>query len=284
VHEGQVTLADGRMLAYTDIGDPDGAPVVHWHGTPSSRLELCSFDTAFANVGLRIITPDRPGYGRSSAQPGRSLRHCAFDAAALADATGIDRFVVTGLSGGGPFAMACCALIPERAVAACIAAGDPDLAWPGARRGYDPLELAIVDAPDVDAAVTHCAEVIGADGSGFLTSDALQWAEPDLAMFGDETFVAHAQATIAEGFRHGIAGYVHDVRVKGQPWPLDPSEIAVPIMIIHGDLDTIVPLHHSRMAAERIAGATLRVLPGHGHISIVPEWPPILAAFVRRVI
>ena len=283
MYDGQITLSDGRTLAYTDIGDPDGAPIVHFHGTPSSRLELRSFDAAFANAGLRMITADRPGYGRSSAQPHRTLADAPADATALANALGIDRFLVSGLSGGGPFAMACCALIPERTVAACIAAGDPDLAWPDARRGYDPLELAIIDASDEGAAVAVCTEAIGADGSGFLTSNALPWAEPDLAMLADETFAAHVQTVIAEGFLQGVSGYVRDVRVKGQPWPVDPKGRSVPIAIIHGELDTIVPLHHGRLAAERFAGATLQVLPGHGHISFLPAWPQILAALVRDV-
>lgn len=282
MHDGHIMLTDGRTLAYTDVGDPAGQPVVHFHGSPSSRREPYAFETAFADAGVRMITYDRPGYGVSSPSPGRSLRDAPRDAAALADALGIDRFVVSGLSGGAPFAMACRALLPDRTAAVCLVAGDPDLAWPGARDGYAPLELAIIDAVDDDAAVAVCEGAIGADGSAFFASDGMRWAEPDLAMLADDSFAAHVQAVIAEGFRQGIAGYVRDVRAKGQPWPEIPHDRTVPVTIVHGDRDTIVPLDHARLVAQHVDGATLRVLPGHGHLSILGEWPGVLAEVVRR--
>lgn len=274
----QIELRDGRTLAVDEVGDPSGFPVVHCHGTPSSRAELNYFGAAFAAVGLRVVVPDRPGMGGSSPCPDRDLAGWADDVAQLADALGLDRFVVTGLSGGGPFAATCCALLADRVVGGVICGGGPDLSWPGARVGYVPLELELVDAPGDAAAVELCADAIGVDGSGFLESDALDWPEPDLALFADDDFAAHVGGVVGEAFRQGVAGYVHDVRANGRPWPFDPGEVRVPITIVHGAEDTVVPVEHARLAAERLHGAELRVLPGHGHLTPLFELPAIVAA------
>lgn len=273
-----IELRSGRELAYEDIGDPRGFPIVHCHGTPSSRLELCYFDAHFTSAGLRVVVPDRPGMGGSSPCPGATLAGWAADMTELVDTLELDRFVVSGLSGGGPYAATCCALLGDRVVGGMISGGDPDLSWTGARDGYVSLELDLIDAPDEEAALQRCADAIGADGSGFLESDALEWPAPDLAMFDDEALVRHLAAVVAEGFRQGIAGYVNDVRAKGHPWPFDPGAMSVPITIVHGAEDTVVPVEHARLSADRLRGAELRILDGHGHISTIPEWPPILAA------
>jgi pimeloyl-ACP methyl ester carboxylesterase len=276
----QIELRDGRTLTYNEVGDPSGFPVVHCHGTPSSRAELNHFDASFAAAGVRVVVPDRPGMGESTPCPGRDLAGWAADVTELVDALGIERFAVTGLSGGGPFAATCCALLGDRVVGGVICGGDPDLSWPGARVGYMPLELELIDAPDEDAAVELCVDAIGADGSGFLESDALDWPEPDLALFADDDFAAHLGGVVGEAFRQGVAGYVHDIRAKGRPWPFDPGEVRVPITIVHGADDTVVPVEHARLAAERWRGAQLSVLPGHGHLTTLRELPAIVAAVV----
>src|SRR5262245_1967028 len=101
-----VTVGGGRKLAYTDIGDPNGACIFFFHGAPLSRLQLVSLDDRLAARGLRVVSPDRPGYGRSSPQPNRSTADWPADVAALADALAIRRFIVAGHSSGGPYAVA----------------------------------------------------------------------------------------------------------------------------------------------------------------------------------
>jgi pimeloyl-ACP methyl ester carboxylesterase len=277
-----IELRDGRQLAYDQVGDPNGPPVVHCHGTPSSRLELNFFDAMFGHAGLRVLVPDRPGIGQSSPSPAPSLEGWAADVSEFAEALGLDRFVVTGLSGGGPYAATCCGLLGDRVLAGMISGGDPDLSWPGARDGYVSLELELVDAPDEETALERCAAAIGPDGSGYLESDTLEWPDPDLAMFADDAFAAHVGTVVTEGFRQGIGGFVNDVRAKGQPWPFDPGAVSVPVTVVHGADDTIVPLEHGWLVADRLRGAELRVLDGCGHVSTVPEWPSILTELVNR--
>jgi pimeloyl-ACP methyl ester carboxylesterase len=83
---------------------------------------------------------------------------------------------------------------------------------------------------------------------------------------------------LAEALRQGVAGYARDVYVQGRPWPFDPSRIAVPVEVAHGELDTLLPLAHSRHTAELIPGASLHTYPGHGHLTILAELPRIASA------
>ncbi len=116
-------LPDGRELAWLETGKPRGFPVFAFHGTPGSRRQVAFDEKAIAASGVRMIAPDRPGYGHSSYHPDRTLTDWAADVAALADHLKIERLAVAGLSGGGPHAAACAALLPERVAAAGIVSG-----------------------------------------------------------------------------------------------------------------------------------------------------------------
>lgn len=108
MNDGEVNLGDGRRLAYREIGDPAGLPVLHFHGTPSCRNSLDYLHDEFAEFGFRVITPDRPGYDNSAPQPNRSLEDWPYDVARLADALDVEQFVVIGISSGGPYSRNMC--------------------------------------------------------------------------------------------------------------------------------------------------------------------------------
>ena len=163
-----MTLPDGRTLAYTEIGAPGGPVALYFHGAPGSRLELVALDEAFAAVGVRVVTPDRPGYGGSTPRRGRTTADWADDVAALADHLGVERFAVMGLSSGGPYAVACASLLGDRVTGAIVAAGNTDMSWPQASDGYLQSELDIMAMDDEDTAAAWCTERYGADGSGFF--------------------------------------------------------------------------------------------------------------------
>lgn len=277
--DSQINLGGSREIAFTDIGHPDGAPLFFFHGAPTSRLHLVNLDSEFAAHGLRVISPDRPGYGRSSPQPGRSMAHWPEDVEALADALGIGRFLVAGHSSGGPYAVACSAL-SDRVLAGVVVAGVTDMAWPEAWNGYIDSEAQIMREPDESAAIAWCTEHFGPDGSGFL-SDPFPLPEPDSARLADEAFERALTTTIVEAFRQGVIGYAQDCYVQGRAWPFDPGRIAVPVVVVHGELDTLVPMTHSRHTADLIASSTFRTLPGHGHLTIVSELPELAASLVR---
>src|SRR5438309_1811387 len=108
-----IKLRDGRTLAYAEYGDPAGTPVIFFHGTPGSRL-MAAPAWKDESLGLRIIAPDRPGFGLSTYRPNRTILNWASDVAELADALKLDKFIVAGVSGGGPHSLACAHELPDR--------------------------------------------------------------------------------------------------------------------------------------------------------------------------
>lgn len=279
----QLGVPGGRELAYTDIGERGWFTVFFFHGAPMSRLHLAYLERQLLAERIRVVSPDRPAYGGSSSQPGRSMADWASDVAALAEALDIDRFVVAGHSSGGPYAVSCAALLPERVLAGIVFGGVTDMAWPGAWEGYIDSESQLMRLPDERAALAWCAERFGADGSGFLAASDFEFAEPDGALFADEQAGPALTSAIAEAFRQGVAGYAQDIVVQGRPWPFDPHRIIAPVQVVHGELDALLPLTHSLHTSELIPGSTLRVLPGHGHMTTVSELPTVASALARSL-
>ena len=274
--DATTTLDDGRTLAFTDIGSSDGPVVFYCHGAPGGRLELVGLDAAFAEVGVRVVTPDRPGYGGSTPLAGRTTASWAADIAALANRIGVDRFGVMGLSSGGPYAVACAALLPDRVCGAVVAAGNTDMSWPDASAGYLESELTIMALDDEDAAVAYCIERYGADGSRFFEGE-MDLGATDNAWLADPDNAAALFAAMGEAFHQGVTGYAHDITVQGRAWTFDPGSISMPVIVAHGEDDQLVPIAHSRHTASLIPGAELRIIPGRGHLSLIDEFPTLAA-------
>lgn len=272
-------VSGGRTLGFTEIGASDAPAAFYFHGAPGGRLELATLDDAFAEAGVRVVTPDRPGYGTSTPQPGRTTAAWADDVAALADHLGVDRFAVMGLSSGGPYAVACAAVLGERVCGAVIAAGNTDMSWPEASDGYLQSELDIMAADDEDAAVAWCEEHYGVDGSRFFDGD-MDLGPTDNAFLTNDTNATGLFTAMAEAFRQGVVGYAHDIVVQGRPWSFDPATINARTIVVHGADDRLVPIAHSRHTAELIPGAELRIVAGRGHLSLTEELPSLAAEVV----
>ena len=126
-------------------------------------------------------------------------------------------------------------------------------------------------------------ERFGANGSGFLAASGFELPEPDERLYADEEIARLLALARAEAFRQGVAGYAQDIVVQGRPWPFDPSAVVAPVHVVHGEQDTLLPLAHSRHTSELIAGSILRVLPGHGHFTILGELPRMASALARSL-
>jgi pimeloyl-ACP methyl ester carboxylesterase len=279
-------LDDGRTVAFTDFGPGNGAAVLWCHGGPGSRLEPTVIADA-PDHGLRRLGIDRPGYGRSTACPGRDIAGWVPDAIAVLDACDVERVVAVGVSTGGAYALALAANAPERvqAVVACCAL--TDMRWPEGRAMITGPETAGVwAAPDRDAAIAIALEQFGADGSGLLgrAADPDTPIPPsDLALLADPEFLAGMGDRMREMFAQGVTGYTDDRLADGPGWGcFDVNAVACPTVVLHGAADTIVPPAHAHHTAEIVPGATLTIVDDLGHLSIMSRIVPTVRELLDR--
>ncbi|ADD40526.1 alpha/beta fold hydrolase [Stackebrandtia nassauensis] len=259
----EIKTRDGRTLAVEEWGVPGGTPLLYAHGTPVSRLARYPYDEAFTERGIRQITFDRPGYGYSTANPGRRVADVAADMAAIADALELERFGVYGVSGGGPHALAFAAAYPERvsrvAVLACTAPRDAEgLDWT-ADMYQGNRDSATAAAQGREVLTAHLAAASGPNLKDLLP-------EAEQAVIAEPAVASMMQAAFAEAFRNGQDGWIDDeLALYALPWGFDPADITVPVRLWHGERDTLVPPAHSDWLAARIPDATLVREPDAGH-------------------
>ena len=283
--DDRVVLRDGRSVGYLDFGSP-GQPGVLWcHGGPGSRFEPQGLAKAAGDAGLRLIGIDRPGYGTSTLQPGRSIAGWVEDALGVADQLGLERFCTVGVSTGGAYAIALAAQAPERVqgVVACCALAD--MRWADGKAMMSAAGTReLWAAPDRQTAIAVAEKLLGVDGSRMLStglsSDPLPLA--DRAFLADPAFVAGFLVAFRAMFANGVQAYVDDRLADGPGWNgFEPSHIRCPVTVLHGALDTIVPLAHAHHTAKIVPGAKLRVMADLGHFSIMREIVGAIADVAR---
>jgi len=268
---------DGRRLAFAEWGDPGGYPVFLLHGTPGSRFGRYYDEGSYIRAGARVITYDRPGYGGSDRQAGRRVVDCASDVAAIADMLGIERFAVTGGSGGGPHALAVAALLPERVNrAVCAVSPAPyDLADFDWLEGMDPLNVREVRwalrgeevlAPELEREAAELLERIRADPAKILGDDwGLSESDRGELARTERHHVIREQFT--EAFRNGVWGWVDDDLCLLRPWGFDTGEIRIPTRVMYGLTDVLVPVGHGEWLARHVPGAEVLIDDDLGHLA-----------------
>ncbi|WP_412538888.1 alpha/beta hydrolase [Longispora sp. K20-0274] len=268
-----VITPDGRTLAVEQWGVPGGTPVFSLHGSPMSRLARYPDGGVFSDLGIRLITYDRPGFGSSTPHPGRRVRHAAADVAAIADSLRLDRFAVFGVSGGGPHALACAALLPDRVTrAGTLASLAPrdaaGLDWTAGMAELNQVS-AHAAARGRDAVAAHITAA-GTAGPPVLPEiERAVLARPDIQDMIGRAFT--------EAVRPGPTGWIDDVSALfGEPWGFDPEEITHPVRLWHGALDTLVPVSHAHWLAARIPSAELTCDPDTGHAGHFDATPAML--------
>lgn len=286
---GIVELTRGRRLAYAELGDPDGAPIIHHHGMPGSRLERLAESAFYATMGVRVITPDRPGYGLSDPHPGGTLTDWPSDVAQLADALDIERFGVTGLSGGGLYALACAAAMPDRITGVAMSGCPAPMDREGAARGMRPMSrVGVALGRDAPWALTSATALLSGTIRRFpgLFVQGATRDKPalDRRWLSVSWVKIEAESTLAEAFRNGSAGYARDVRLLSQPWGFTAADVHLPVNLWHGDLDTVIPLHHALYLASTLRHATLRICHGEGHMVMWSHLAEILTTAAGRTV
>jgi pimeloyl-ACP methyl ester carboxylesterase len=290
VIETDVELADGRTVhVYDGATADDSATVddgatadadlaVFWHhGTPQTGQPPVPM---LARPGVRWVGHDRPGYGGSTPQPGRDVASVAADVAAIADALGIGRFAVMGASGGGPHALACAALLPDRVLAVVSLAGLAPF-------GADGLDwyagMYDTGVAELTAAVRGRAALAAfLAGSDF---DPSMFTSADHAELADGDYGPWLAACAGQGMAKGPDPFVDDDLAFVGPWGFDPTAITVPIRLLHGGQDRAVPATHGEWLAKHCRTADLVRYPDDGHISVfhgAPDAMDWLIATARR--
>ena len=282
VARARVAVSDGRVVDVVVAGPEDGIPLVMHHGTPGAALELEALVEIAAARGVRYVSYSRPGYGSSTRDAGRAVADCAADTALIADHLGLERIYTLGWSGGGPHALACAALIPERVVAAGTIAGvapvDAEgLDWIAGMGEENVEEFGLAFAgegglgPYLERQRAGMLEATGDDLArvlGDLVSDI------DKAALTGERAQALAE-NFHEALREGIVGWLDDDLAFVRDWGFELEDIEVPVTVWQGEQDRMVPFAHAEWLVAHIPGARPRLLPEHGHISLA------LGAFER---
>jgi pimeloyl-ACP methyl ester carboxylesterase len=278
---GSVNRADGRTVAYVDGGDPGGYPVIGLHGTPGCRLSRWPDESLYARAGIRYITTDRAGYGRSSRNHGRSVADEPADVLAVADALALRRFSVVGGSGGGPHALACAALLADRldrvacqsGLAPLGAGGLTRSEWVGGMGEEIAAELAWAEAGE--EVLTHemrkaqqlMEERIATDPGSLLGTAA---NATDVGFLERPETLEAFRRIIPEQAVNGVGGSVDDTLAFVREWGFELSTIRVPVLITYGDDDTSLPVAHGRFLAGAVPDALVIETTGGGHFADDP--------------
>lgn len=269
----QVRLTDGRRLGWSEYGAGRGVPVVYCHGIPGCGREAQLLEADATARGLRVIAPDRPGYGRSDSNLSGSLTAWAEDVRQLAETLGLERFAVLGVSGGGPYALACAWCLSDRVSAvALVGALGPmdssyalrDMAWPERLM----LELARRRPGFVRYIVQVLSWAMRRNPERFLRRVARMASEPDRAVLQRPLVRAVLARSLEESVRGGTAGVLSDLRTYTRPWGFDVGNLDLPVQSWHGQQDRTVPVEVARRLARRLPRCRFQVLDGEGHYSL----------------
>ena len=273
LREHRVPVAHGRTIGAAEFGDPDGVPVLWFHGTPGGRLQVPPDGPAAAAArGLRLVAIERPGTGWSSAHRYRCVREFAGDVAAVADALGLARFAVVGLSGGGPYALACAHDLADRVVVASVLCGIGPIVGPDAVPGAPRLLalaaplLARVAAP-AGRALPRALRLIAPRADLAIRAFAAIAPPADRPILLDPAFAAVLVGDILHVMDGGLAAGFHDLHLFGRDWGFRLADVRVPVCFFQGDADGIVPEAHGRHQASRVQRGSLTILRGGGHLA-----------------
>jgi pimeloyl-ACP methyl ester carboxylesterase len=273
-------LDDRRWIACAECGDPAGRPVFAFHGLPGSRLQQHPDPGIAAARGARVIHVDRPGFGLSSPCPARTLASWAHDVVAIADRLEIERFAVAGVSGGGPFALACAALLGARVTRTALVSS---VGPPGSMHGGRivlPARAAFyfaAHAPELMRGPLRVASRLALRApERFIDRVAAHLAPDDRRTLARPDVRAMLARDLAESVRQGVDALIMDLRLEARPWQLPLEAIRAPVALWHGEADRIVPASATRHLVAAIPGARAEVLPGHGHFMIFDCWAGVL--------
>jgi pimeloyl-ACP methyl ester carboxylesterase len=264
-----MTLADGRQLAFEFLGAPDSWPALVLHGTPGSSRQLAGLNGPARDRGLTLIVPDRAGYGGSTYDRARTIGSSARDLGELMRHLSLDRTVVVGLSGGGPTALACGALLADQVSAVATVGGVAPMVPRSPELPPDRLltRTARWSPAPVRAMFAVTARLGRARPEQTLNQFARLLAEPDARLLREDSDVREG---FLDDLRHPspttAQAAARDFWLFAREWDVDVADVAVPAHIWHGTKDRNVPVAHARVIAARCPAGELHIVENGGHM------------------
>lgn len=265
-----IVLADGRRLGFAEYGDPNGQPVIGFHGTPGSRLMLAVADAPARRMGVRLIAPDRPGFGLSDPMPTRRYPDFAADTEALADHLRLGSVALVGVSGGGPYALASAARMPARVNRAIVISGVAPVVGPEATPELERAHRIIFGwgarAPRLLRALTRWAERAWRRDPDKVFERIVKMNLPaDRAIMSRPEVRAALIAGLRDAFTRGGRPVATEIALFGRPWGFSLRDVPVPVRLFHGAADRLVPARMGRHLARLLPHCRAEIVPAAGH-------------------
>lgn len=276
-------LSDGRRLGWAEFGDASGRPVLAFHGTPACRLLYAAAGAAAARRRLRLIAPDRPGYGLSDPMPGRALSDWPIDVSVLLDHLGITAAPILAISGGSPFAVATAALIGARVTGLALVSplGEVGAASVGASLS----RLERMTFSGLPGRPELLARIAAVGRAAFLAAPDMTFAafRATLSAADQRVLAAPAARRLVldmthEALRNGVEGALSDLAIFSRPWGLDLGSVRQPAVLWQGTADTMVPEALALDLARRLPNCHTVRLEGHGHFWVLEHIDEVLDA------
>lgn len=273
------TLPAGRQLGYAEYGVPAGNPVLFFHGSPGSRHIHADMVDILERHRIRLIAVERPGYGLSGPQTGRTMLNWADDISALADALGLQRFSIIGFSGGSPYALACAFKLPDRVTKIALAGALAPLDASGVIEGMSPavsgLYALAQSNPDelrntFAAIAPSPAALVDA-----MSASAGDWDKNVINARRQEFETEYAQT-----LRSGIEGVASDFVLMSGNWGFPLNGINTETHLWSGTGDQNTPPAMTTYLSSQLSNSRTFMLPDEGHFALYRHWKEILEQLV----
>ena len=281
-----ITLQDGRQLGYSELGDQNGYPIFYFHGGNGSRLEAQWFRKSIEAQSIRLISPDRPGFGLSDFQANRTFSDWADDVRQLADTLNIETFSVFGLSGGAPHVLSVCAHLSERVLKAAIISGVAPPSAPNRFKGiWFPIRLLFFSARYLPFIKTQFLKQMGTFYSDRAMMEkrmlqALPQSDKDLIARNPSILDIYTEDA-KESHRNGIAGDSHEWHLYVHDWEIDIANIQTQIGLWYGKYDQNAPMVMGEYYAKALPNNTWNLVDDGGHFSTINNHIDAILAFLK---
>jgi len=274
-----ISLPDGRQLSYAEYGLPNGSPILFFHGSPGSSYIQADMADIAARCGIRLVAIDRPGYGLSSPQPGRTMLDWPDDIATLTDVLNLKQFAIIGFSGGSPYALACAYKLPERVTKIALVGAFAPLESPGAMEGMSPAVIGLYALAQANPdELRNNLAAIASSPAALVEALSASLPEWDKIEVGKRT--AGFEAEYAQALHGGVEGVASDFVLLSGNWGFLLGGINAEVHLWSGSADQNTPPAMTHYLSSQLPSSRTFILPEEGHLSLYVHWEEILGQLV----